>query len=163
MKSIILSFTAVLAFFSASLASAANLPFDKVDYPYGDSDVSVIKTLKASGCNQYYCDPSFVVYLAVKNKSSTKKVGIIYTQDSWASNNVVFTNYTQPLDNGFELWQLYVQRSLTAIPYPETQLAAFVEYNNDGKQIYDPRNNYFIKADNAASANLPFDKVDYPY
>jgi hypothetical protein len=65
-------FTA-LTFISA-VFSAPVIDTSAFDYSYGSADVSVVQTARLSGCNLYYCDPSFSVKLAVRNKSF-KKVG----------------------------------------------------------------------------------------
>ncbi|KAJ3402243.1 hypothetical protein HDV05_008635, partial [Chytridiales sp. JEL 0842] len=148
MKSTSLSLTAFIALFSASFVSSAptaKLPFDGIDYPYGTSDVSVIKTTRREACGRSLCIVNFQVYLAVKNKSPTKQVGILYSQNSWESSSLINAKYIQPMDNDYELWQMDGVGGSSGGPgNSEQELAAFVEYDNDGNKIYDPRNNFFI-------------------
>ncbi|KAJ3402242.1 hypothetical protein HDV05_008634, partial [Chytridiales sp. JEL 0842] len=55
-------------------AGAVKLPIDPLEYPYGSTDISVVKSTGTEACDaSNNCRGSFQVYLAVKNKSYRKQ------------------------------------------------------------------------------------------
>jgi hypothetical protein len=117
------------------------------EYPYGASDVSIIRSSHAEVySSRYSFESTITVELAVKNKAFNKQVGIRFTNDSWSTMDEAFGSYKGRLDNiGYEVWTVTIKRGQRPAwtPTPEYEVAAFVSYNRAAR-VWDPKNNFFI-------------------
>ncbi|KAJ3217000.1 hypothetical protein HDU67_008645 [Dinochytrium kinnereticum] len=143
---------------------------ESFEFPYGASDVSVVNTshtevlVWGDAAGNYQYRYSINILLAVKNKSSQKDVGVRFTNDSWTTYSEALATFTKPLDNGYELWTIPIERGIFSPSQGnrEYEVAAFVSYNKEPR-AWDPQNNYYIyqKATPKAPVALVGDIVSY--
>ncbi|KAJ3107860.1 hypothetical protein HDU96_007760 [Phlyctochytrium bullatum] len=156
--------TVAIAAISLALVSAQ----DAFDYPYGNSDVSVVSTIderREISYNEGFTlvDYNITVQLAVKNKAQVKEVGIRYTNQSGSNFYEAPASYVKNLDKGYELWSLLLQRGAhwTDKPIPEYEVTGYVSYNK-GQRSWDPRNScVYNKATAKQPALLLSDSISY--
>jgi hypothetical protein len=89
-------------------------------------------------CGRLVCrDLEFSVELAIRNDSPIKRVGIIWSSDSWRTHQVANASYAGLRGDGLERWLV----SVNSGPYEgQLEYAAFVEMN--GATLWDPFNNH---------------------
>ncbi|KAJ3216999.1 hypothetical protein HDU67_008644 [Dinochytrium kinnereticum] len=153
MRSLILILVAAISApfaFAAPLSNLEARAASPYEFPYGSSDISIISTSHAErfiygthGFSLYTAN--FTVLFAVKNKMYEKEVGIRFSNDSWVTHSEAFATFTKPLNNGYELWTLNVDRGslYNNDLYREHVIAGFVSYKQ-GPRSWDPANNYYI-------------------
>ncbi|KAJ3404002.1 hypothetical protein HDV05_007409 [Chytridiales sp. JEL 0842] len=137
-----------LSIFSTLLLAASTISASalELDYPFGDSDVSVVKTSFTNSCDKFGCRTAIQGLLAVKNKSFKKNVGVRYSTDYWKTIKEIVASYKEPVEDGYELWSFAetVFHQYRSESSNEVEFAGFASYN-DGPLIWDPRNNFFLR------------------
>ncbi|KAJ3277262.1 hypothetical protein HDU76_010454, partial [Blyttiomyces sp. JEL0837] len=156
MKSTVTGLIALIASFAGLAVAAPVVDIQRRStpnqYSYGSSSVSIINTYHTEtylgGEDGFYdYDYSLQVDFAVKNVAFVKEVGIRFTNNSWSNYYEAQAHYNKTLDNGYELWTLFMDRggiyNVDPASAAEYELAAYVSYNKAPRQ-WDPRNNYYI-------------------
>jgi hypothetical protein len=87
---------------------------------------------------------SFRVELSVRNDSSSKSVGIVWSKDDWASSQEAPAAYETTLPDGRERWAVEVRDFNTGYFVPEVRFAAFVKAN--GQTSWSPLRNHTVYA-----------------
>lgn len=98
------------------------------------------RTLGCSGiCVGEY---SFWVDIAVRNDAFHKQVGVLWTNNGWATMQTAWAHHEEPLGDGWERWGVdVVIGQFTARPR-EIEFAVFATMN--GVTSWDPYNNYYV-------------------
>ncbi|TNF38426.1 MAG: hypothetical protein EP329_00520, partial [Deltaproteobacteria bacterium] len=114
----------------------------------GDAPVQVLDTghwSKTVACSGFCVNEvHFWVDLKVRNDAYQKEVGILWTDNGWASVKTAMAVYEKPLEDGWEQWGVDVTVGTMAsymTPH-EIEVAAFARMA--GAAYWDPGNNYYI-------------------
>jgi len=122
-----------------------------------DAPVQVIDTghwYKTVACSGFCVNEvNFWVDLKVRNDAFHKEVGILWTDNGWASVKTTMAVYEQPLEDGWEQWGVDVTvGTMASYMNPrEIEVAAFARMA--GAAYWDPGNNYYIY--NSVDAEQP--------
>lgn len=117
-------------------ASAASYDDNSVVGRLGDglfqSNTGVDVTITESGPSRtYYVDWGYWIDIYVENLSYDKSVGVVWTQDGWATANVSYASYEADIGGGYERWGLDLTgRAYSGYP-PTIEYAAFATMNGD--------------------------------
>jgi hypothetical protein len=97
------------------------------------------------------CRYSFWIDLDVRDDSSDKQVGIVWTTDDWETYRTTWGRFDAAVEGGYERWSVdesngtYNNSSDPALRPnrpPTVEYAAFVVMN--GKTYWDPRNSHLV-------------------
>ncbi|MFT3775192.1 MAG: hypothetical protein QM820_58335 [Minicystis sp.] len=103
-------------------------------------------TITESGPSRtYYVDWGYWIDIYVENLAYDKSVGVIWTQDGWATANVSYATYETDLGGGYERWGVDSTGRSYAGYAPTVEYATFATMNGDtyyGKE--DNWKNYVI-------------------
>ncbi len=96
------------------------------------------------GCSGI-CVQEYNVWLdiAVRNDAFHKRVGILWTNNDWASHQTAWAEYEEPLGDGYERWGVDFSLGQYAYNRPhEVEYAVFATLGD--VTHWDPRNNYYV-------------------
>ena len=85
---------------------------------------------------------NFWVDIAVRNDAFHKQVGILWTDNGWASINTTWAQYENQLEDGYEQWGIDISATTGQHRPREIEVAAFVTMNDT--TYWDPKNNTYI-------------------
>lgn len=129
-------------------ASPATAPAVTRTAALSDAPVSVIATghwNHTLGCSGFCVEEvNFWVDLRVRNDAYDKQVGVLWTDDGWATVKTATAVYEEPLGDGWEQWGVDVTvGQMASYQAPrEIEVAAFATMA--GNAYWDPGNNYYI-------------------
>lgn len=137
----------VFTMVAACAAEPADDPAGVLDHELGGDAIAV---RDAGSWYEYACgyscwrEQSFWVDLDVRDDAYDKRVGIVWTDDAWATHHVAYAAYERELGGDREQWGVDVQVGYFTGPFDELEVeyAAFVEI--DGVTTWDPANNHHV-------------------
>jgi len=85
---------------------------------------------------------NFWADIAVRNDAFHKQVGILWTNNGWATHQTAWAQYEEPLGDGWERWGVDVDLGQYTSRPREVEFAVFATMS--GVTSWDPFNNYYV-------------------